>query len=1235
MGAFVLALIGRAEQRRLNKQIEHLRHMVFKLQAQPPAKPVPLRKQDRHTTAQPGAGVGIRPAQPTPPKPIEEVDVVALDEVPAPPPETPTATKKPDTVFTDALDEVMPKRDKVPKPAETDHPPLHAAPTAQPPQTDKKQTLQRLTSAQHAEPKRPPFAPPTVTQPSTKPAPKPKTKPKPVSLEERLGAGVYIWIGGIALMLAGAFLVKYSFDNNLLSVSARLSLAGGFGAVLVLASLWLHKRADKVAAAVCGAGVADLFATVLAATAYFKIMDPWWGFALMALVTAVAIGMSLKHGPFVALLGLIGGFATPTLISGTESAWGPMFTYLLLLEIGLTVVTRKKQWFGLSALTLLASVLSALAYTVFAWNPDSRYWLMFFVLGSAVVFVANAARSTEQEEGCPSILRRIWLGLGAVGTSALLMTMLVAYSGFSTIELAALGLLSAGALVLARLDRRYITLAYLGAGLCGMMLLAWPASNKVMEVVLDLLSRSTADRVAEVALEPSRYYQIAIGYGLVFFVGGLLCLWRNARPGMFAWLSAGSALAFVILPHIGQVHHLPDPLRWWMVYTAVAALVSIAAALVWRTREHHGTLIIDAYTIMAAALATLAIVFGLDHPWVAPAWCGLAVVVAALGMRLHLRWLVIPTGWLTVGCVSQLIYPGVFDYDMPMRLIANTMLAHYGLPAMGFAAIAWIYHRDPWQPLRTVFQALALVTATVAISLQFRLGFHPEELWHGPTELVEWSTYAALWMAIGAGVLWRFKAPSLDGLRKAAVGIGVVGLITVVLYPLLIGNPLLKSAVVGDTVVLNWLLYIYGLPCVLAFLLARAMPKEAGPFKRAAEVVSFVLMFALVTLEVRHGFTGQDTQWRMQSDVGLHEWATYSVAWVVISLALLWLGRRVESRSLGIAALVTGMAGLGAAVLGPLVIDNPLFQSAGVGELRVFNWLLYIYGLPCVLAFVLTRMLPDKAGIYKQIAVAASFVLLFALMSMEVRHGFTGANTQWRPHNRVVLHEWATYSVIWLVLSLVMSWIGTRWRARRFEWAGVVMGLAGFTAAVVGTVGLSNPMFSTADVGALRGLNWLLYIYGLPCLLVAAVAYTSRVKEVPMKPIAVAVSLLLLLVFVSLEVRQGFVGSNLRLDTHPITSAENYSYSLAWVLLALSLLAGGLVTGSPALRYGSLAVMLVAVGKVAVDTAQLRDLWRVLSLLGLGLSLIVLGYVYQRYVFRRPKQSDTEQDEPVAWQDGE
>lgn len=1029
--AVCLAIGTRSEQARLQKQIEQLRGMLFKSQQRPP--------QSQHTAPSDRPSTAThRAAEPQAIPPIERV-------VPA---------------------RVKPAEADKPAPTQEPASPSTQSPSAQP---DTGKMFDRPAHAHRRDASKQPIPPV---------GPEPKVKPKPVSLEERLGAGVYVWAGGIALMLAGAFMVKYSFDNNLLSPATRLAIVGLFGAAMVLASLWVRSRADKVAAAICGAGVADMFATVLAATAYYHVLGPWTGFALMALVTAVAVGMSLLHGRFVALLGLIGGFVTPTLIMSSERhAWEATFTYLLLLEIGLAVVTRRRQWFGLSALTLLAAVLSAVAYSLFAWSPQSRGWLIVFVLGTSVVFVMNAARSASQDTGRPTLMRRIWLGVGALGSGALLMTLLVAQSHFSVLELAALGVLAAGALALARLDLRYLPLAYLTAGLCGMMLLAW----------------SISARVADMPLVPRQYYLLAIGYGLVFLVGGLACVWRNARPGLFAWLSATSALGFTVIAHLGQRHGLPVHLTWWMVYAAVAAMTVIAAVLVRRTRTYHGTRVIDAYAIISAALATVSLWFGTDHPWTAPAWAVLAVVVAAIGVTLRLRWLVIPVGWLSAGYVALLVVPGPWDYDMPMRRMFNTMLLHYGLPALGFAAMARIYHRDPWPWLRAMCQAMALVTATLAISLQVRLGFHPQVLWQDMPGLIEWATYPALWMAVGIVVLWRFQAEALDGLRMAAVGVGVVGLIAAVLHPLLLNNPLLVPADVGQMKVLNWLLYIYGVPCLLALGLARVMPKEAGAFRQAAGVVSLALLFMLVAVQVRHGFNGSDMRWQPNNDVGLHEWATYGVAW--------------------------------------------------------------------------------------------------------------------------------------MVLALMLSWAGRWWRHPGREIAVAAVGLAGFVAALLGPVLIDNPLFSAAEVGSLRGVNRLLYVYGLPCVLSAVLAFRSGANLKQFKPIGVAVSLLLLFALVSLEVRQGFVGGDLRLSLHPISTAENYSYSLAWVLLALALLGGGLITGSASLRYGSLAVMLVAVAKVALDTAQLRDLWRVLSLLGLGLSLILLGYVYQRYVFRRGPKPKPAADE--------
>jgi uncharacterized membrane protein len=54
------------------------------------------------------------------------------------------------------------------------------------------------------------------------------------------------------------------------------------------------------------------------------------------------------------------------------------------------------------------------------------------------------------------------------------------------------------------------------------------------------------------------------------------------------------------------------------------------------------------------------------------------------------------------------------------------------------------------------------------------------------------------------------------------------------------------------------------------------------------------------------------------------------------------------------------------------------------------------------------------------------------------------------------------------------------------------------------------------------------------------------------------------------------------------------------------------------LRYASAAAVLLTVLKVfLIDASDLTGLYRVASFLGLGLSLIGIGYLYQRLLFRR------------------
>jgi uncharacterized membrane protein len=104
--------------------------------------------------------------------------------------------------------------------------------------------------------------------------------------------------------------------------------------------------------------------------------------------------------------------------------------------------------------------------------------------------------------------------------------------------------------------------------------------------------------------------------------------------------------------------------------------------------------------------------------------------------------------------------------------------------------------------------------------------------------------------------------------------------------------------------------------------------------------------------------------------------------------------------------------------------------------------------------------------------------------------------------------------------------------------------------------------------------------------------------------------------FVSLETRHWFQGP--LLDRGDVGDAENYAYSAVWLLYGIGLLAAGIRSGGRALRFASMAVIMLTVAKVfLLDAAGLSGLYRVASFFGLGVSLLGIGYAYQRFVFRR------------------
>ncbi|NOT38927.1 MAG: DUF2339 domain-containing protein, partial [Alphaproteobacteria bacterium] len=163
----------------------------------------------------------------------------------------------------------------------------------------------------------------------------------------------------------------------------------------------------------------------------------------------------------------------------------------------------------------------------------------------------------------------------------------------------------------------------------------------------------------------------------------------------------------------------------------------------------------------------------------------------------------------------------------------------------------------------------------------------------------------------------------------------------------------------------------------------------------------------------------------------------------------------------------------------------------------------------------------------------------------------------------------------------------------------------------------SSPLVAAHDVGTWPVLNALLLPYGLPVvwltLLVQALRNRNRAELVPAVGGAALVSLF---AWVSLGVRHYFQGPILNLPG--VTSNEVYAYSAAWLVLGIALLVAGTAWKDKMVRFASLALMVLTVGKVFLyDARELEGLLRVASFFGLGLSLLGLSWFYTRYVFAR------------------
>ena len=254
------------------------------------------------------------------------------------------------------------------------------------------------------------------------------------------------------------------------------------------------------------------------------------------------------------------------------------------------------------------------------------------------------------------------------------------------------------------------------------------------------------------------------------------------------------------------------------------------------------------------------------------------------------------------------------------------------------------------------------------------------------------------------------------------------------------------------------------------------------------------------------------------------------------------------------------------------------------------------------------RILPK--GVLESAVAGFSAILVNVLISRWLLPDSTDAFDNFNSH-----WGYALNAMPWLVLMLMQLYRarlgGSLMRLRQ-----VIAVVAGVLAALplLAAVGPFNPLFSAYPDergGLVRGpmvLDSLWLAYAVPglILLLAAWRLPGLHRRVQIGFAAVGAALLAL--YTGLEIRRFWQGD--WLGAQGVEQGELYTYTLALMLLGAALLYQAIARRSVLLRRAAMAVIAITVAKVfLLDAAGLTGLTRVVSFLGLGLSLAGLAWL--------------------------
>ncbi len=453
-------------------------------------------------------------------------------------------------------------------------------------------------------------------------------------------------------------------------------------------------------------------------------------------------------------------------------------------------------------------------------------------------------------------------------------------------------------------------------------------------------------------------------------------------------------------------------------------------------------------------------------------------------------------------------------------------------------------------------------------------------------------------------LLWLNRRVEHSGLRYTAVIMAPIGFLGI----------LQKSAglkTVDSLPVLNM-----STMALAAAVIALALSVSQAGFPRAqlkrlhlpdtfrwfTVIAGFILMHVVIAEFFAE--PSQFYQWYPKGDF-LH-WSVYLIGWTFMGV-FLWQFKNLPRvmKAAGMALIAIGACGL---LSLPMWLPNAVAAMQPLVNSALFAYLVMLG----ILSFSYFKEPWSRATI-KNTFLAFALLTFYMLLKVE-------KNTLFQPglSFTLFLNHTLLKSVASSCGAVIYGTVLLIWRRRLdkpFRMAGLVLLILGMVQSLL------VPFRFPVESGAMAPLlNWptlaYLFIIGITICLIFVKLPNWPVPKIKQGPFLCTVLAVFIFVVLNIQIALCFGLPDRSFSLMPRGHWPHlFAYSLGWLIYGIGLISFGIVFSNPLARRAAMVLVITTAVKVFIfDLASLKQLYRVGSFIGLAFVLILVSYLYQKFM---------------------